>query len=352
MKPFIHPTTAALLAGAVCLTLGACASAHPPVGESDRHTTHDEAKVRSGSHDGADAFADVVAEEEPTRAKLAREEVRSAPREFLGWGKREKDPFDHIARPVTSLQFHHPFIRNEARAVAMIHKFPETSATGGGGLNAYALQLNLALTDTIVFTAYKDGYVDFNPDALPDTEGTADIAFGLKAAVHQDGDSIFATGLGYETKSGSADVLEGQGKGVFDAFGSYATSIGEFNVILTGGFLIPTDTGANSRQFHYHAHVDRKLTDQLTALFEVNGQHIMSDAHRNGRLGAPLGIEGFDYTDLGATGTKGNDIVTVGLGLRYQLDDDISVGGAYELSVTDREDLFQDRITLDLVLRF
>jgi len=341
----IRPMTA-LLAGAFCLALSTVASAHPPAGTPEQGANHE--------HTNAADAAESTHESE--RAKLAREEVRSAPREWLGWGKREVDPFDHIERPLTNLNFHHPFIRNEVRALFMHHNFPATSALGNGRLNAYALQVNLALTEGLLFTAYKDGYADLHPRGMPNSRGFVDIAFGLKAVLTQSDDSIFAAGLGYETKTGAADVLEGQGSGVFDLFGSYATTIdteiGDFNLILTGGFMIPTNSATDSRQFHYHVHVDTPITDELSAMVELNGQRVLDEAHRDGRLGAPLGFEGADYTNLGSNGTKNNDVVTLAAGLRYKLDDDISIGGAYELSVTPREDIFQDRFTLDLILRF
>jgi len=337
----MRPMTA-LLAGAFCLALSTVASAHPPAGTPEHEHAADAPKVAEPTH-------------ESERAKLAREEVRSAPREWLGWGKREVDPFDHIERPITNLSFHHPFIRNEVRAVFMHQNFPATSALGNGRLNVYGLQVSLALTEDLQLTVF-DGYADLHPRGLSNSRGFMDLAFGLKKVMYQSDDSIFAAGLGYETKTGASDVFEGQGSGVFDVFGSYATTIdteiGDFNLILTGGFLIPTNSATDSRQFHYHVHVDTPITDELSAMVELNGQRVLDEAHRDGRLGAPLGFEGFDYSNLGSNGTKNNDVVTLAAGLRYKLDDDISIGGAYELSVTPREDIFQDRFTLDLILRF
>jgi hypothetical protein len=68
-----------------------------------------------------------------------------------------------FARPVTNLNFNHPFIWNEFRPVFIHQEFPDDSALAGGNARIYAAQIWLKLTDRLQLIADKDGYVDFNP---------------------------------------------------------------------------------------------------------------------------------------------------------------------------------------------
>lgn len=63
----------------------------------------------------------------------------------------------------------------------MNHQFPGNSPIGGGDANVYALQIRAALTDSLQFVAYKDGYVDFNSGAVDDS-GMNDLGAGIKWA--------------------------------------------------------------------------------------------------------------------------------------------------------------------------
>lgn len=277
-------------------------------------------------------------------------------REWLGYERRAPDPFDHFARPVTNLQFHHPFIWSELRPLFMNHWFPKDSALGGGKLRAYAFQIFLKLSEDWQFTAYKDGYVRIDPDAtVPDDSGYADFAVGFKWKAWEDksAPAIFSLGLGYELTTGDEEVLEGE-EGIFDLYGSYARDLGPANFITTAGFLLPTDSDEAVRVFHWHAHLDIPLTCTFAPLVELNAFHYMSDAERNAGFGptVPLGFEGFDYTNLGADDVKGNTVMTGAIGFRWFISGDVTLGMAYEVPLTDREDVIDRRLTLDLTFRF
>jgi len=181
----------------------------------------------------------------------AASEARSRPgvREWLGLPERREDAFEDFARPVTNINFHHPFVRNEARPLFMYHWFPETNALDGGSLRLYAMQLHLALTDDLQFTLYKGGYVDLDAGAFEDDRGFADFAFGLKYKVWEGAETpaALAFGLGYEGKSGDREVLEGMGAGFFDVFASYARKIAPVNVIATAGVFLPRDDDEDRR---------------------------------------------------------------------------------------------------------
>lgn len=306
--------------------------------------------------------ADTAATQHAALAEEAAEPSPEAPfgvRKWLKMEPRKADPFDGFARPVTNVSFHHPFIWNELRPLFMYHAFPETGILDGGHLKLYALQAFFALTDDLQLMAYKDGYVDFKPGVFKDDSGFADIAVGLKYKVWEDldgehGPAIFSVGVGYETTTGDDDVLEGEGDGFFDVFGSYGRSFGEFNFIGTAGVFLPRDSDEDNRTYHWHLHLDTQLGDDLQPLIEVNGFHYDGNAERNAGLGpaVPLGIEGFDYTTLGADEVKDNDVITGAIGFRHSISEDVSWGLAYEKPLTSRKDVMAYRWTMDIVFRF
>ncbi|MCE9637176.1 MAG: hypothetical protein K8T90_15835 [Planctomycetes bacterium] len=306
--------------------------------------------------DLAAAMAPLVAEGSGAAGARARDPGIGGLRCWFGLEPRAADPFDGFARPVTNLQFHHPFIWNEIRPVFVQHWFPKDSLLAGGDLRAYACQIHAKITDDLQFTAYKDGYVHFDSKALPDDTGFADLALGFKYKLWQNLDvpAIFTVGLGYETTTGDEEVLEGGHGDLFDLFGSYARKLGDVNLITTAGFILPLDADEATRAFHWHVHFDIPATANFSPLLEFNLFHYMSNAERNAGLGptVPLGFEGFDYTNLGSDDVDGNTVASMALGFRWALSDDVSFGAAYEFPITDREDVIDKRITVDLVFRF
>lgn len=278
---------------------------------------------------------------------------------WLGLPARKQDPFDDFARPVTNIQFHHPFMRSEARVLYVQHWFPETSVLDGGWLRSYALQLNVQLTDEWLLTAYKDGYTEFEPDGLPDGEGFNDIAVGLKYKAWEDLEtsSILSVGAAVElTWPGDEDeVIEGGGDGFADVFASYATKFDDVNFIATAGVLLPRDNDEDVTTAHYHVHIDFPTSGGTFApLLELNGYSYLDDAERNAGFGpaVPLGTEAGDYTTLGAGEVDGNTTFTFGAGFRWKIADDITFGAAWEVPLGGREDLLDKRLTMDLVFRF
>lgn len=67
----------------------------------------------------------------------------------------------------------------------------------------------------------------------------------------------------------------------------------------------------------------------------------------------PLAVGGgMDLFDFGAPGIAGNDVVTGARGLKYKPGDHLEVGLAYEIPWNQRWDILQDRLSLDLIIRF
>ncbi|NUN98353.1 MAG: hypothetical protein HUU16_19500 [Candidatus Omnitrophica bacterium] len=156
----------------------------------------------------------------------------------------------------------------------------------------------------------------------------------------------------YEWTQGSSRVFQGDGDGIWDVFLTAAKGCGNTHLIATAGFEIPQDSSEDTRAFHYHIHLDHRLHPCFIPLVELNGYHYMSNADRNADLGAPLDFEGFDLTSFGSSDVKGNDVVTTAVGFRSEINSHMSLGVAYEWSLTEREDLFDERVTCDISYRF
>lgn len=92
-------------------------------------------------------------------------------------------------------------------------------------------------------------------------------------------------------------------------------------------------------------HLDHSITNKLAALWEMTGIHYV-DAGR--RSAAAFDAEGGDLINLGTVGVSGNTVVTTALGLHYKVNCSTSIAAAYEIPVTSREDLLENRTTVYL----
>src|SRR3546814_3320544 len=84
----------------------------------------------------------------------------------LGDGRHSR----HVP-PLTNPVFHEPpYITTEVRAIYLYNRLPEDFVTDGGYVNLASLQLRLALTERLGFTATNDGYPDAHFEAVLDDE--------------------------------------------------------------------------------------------------------------------------------------------------------------------------------------
>jgi hypothetical protein len=66
----------------------------------------------------------------------------------------------------------------------------------------------------------------------------------------------------------------------------------------------------------------------------------------------PVPVGGQDLFNLGSTGIGGNDVVTGAFGVKYKPRTNMEIGVAYEFPYTRRKDIIQNRLTVDLIVRF
>ncbi len=93
--------------------------------------------------------------------------------------------FADFVSPITNpLFFEDPRTLSEVRTIFANHWIPDSNPVFNGGNAQYlAVQARVALTERLSFIATKDGYIwlDSNNEAvIPDNDGWADVAAGLK----------------------------------------------------------------------------------------------------------------------------------------------------------------------------
>jgi hypothetical protein len=211
-----------------------------------------------------------------------------------------------------------------------------------------ALQLRFALTDRLSVIATKDGFVMSSNPLIED--GWADVAAGLKYNLYADAQaqSLISAGATYEMPVGTPRTRQGNGDGLFNLFLTGGRAIGRGHWISATGFWLPVDTAAESSLWYWSNHFDRRLAgSNFYFINEYNLYHYT----KSGDGGLP-GIEGGDLFNFGSTNVRGNDIVTGAIGLKYRPSYRREFGLAWEYPLTAREDVLDNRLTFDAIVRF
>lgn len=246
-----------------------------------------------------------------------------------------------------------PYITTELRPLYLHNEIPNGFVTQGGHIDAGAVEARIALTDRLGFIAPKDGYahLHFN-EALKDTTGFENIAFGLKYAVWSaplDGEILTLGGL-YEPPIGNLRTsglkLQGHGGGgFFNLFAAGAKRLGPFEVEGNVGANLAADGKHDSSLVHYAGHLNYELAERLFGVAELNGFTVFDEGRRTAG-----NFEGVDLVNFGTRNAE--TVITAAFGFRYQLTDKILVGAAYERPITHREDILGSRMYVDLVVRY
>ena len=269
----------------------------------------------------------------------------------------DTDWLSKIPTPVTNpLFFEEAQIRSDVRPIFIHHRLRSSIDSDLGALpldgNAqiFAIQLRYAVNDRLAIIATKDGYIDFNPDAtLAKDEGFADIGFGIKYALINDAENqfILTGGLRFEAPSGNTGVLQGNGSGEWNPFLSTAKAWGDFSIAGHLGARVPNDSDDETSQLHYGLQAAYQVHRCFTPFVAGNAFTVLSEG-----AGLPLAAEGFDLVNFGSSSAKNTTQAALGFGFRSRLRDNLDFGFAYEFGITNPRDIFDDRYTVDLVLRF
>lgn len=256
--------------------------------------------------------------------------------------------FDDFISPSTNfVYFEDPRNVTELRTVFLQHKVPLTA--GGGDIQLYAVQIRARLTEKLSLIATRDGYaVSSNP--LID-DGWADVDLGLKYALMRDARNqrLLSAGATYTMPIGSQRTLQDRGDGVFNLFLTGGTEILDCGHWVSAfGGLLPVDDDANSSFVYWSNHFDYQFRRGWYALTEFNWFHYTEGGA--GTLGLP--IDGGDLFNLGSAGIEGDDIVTGAIGLKYKPNRKTEIGVAWQVPLTDRRYVLDNRLNVDLILRY
>jgi len=269
---------------------------------------------------------------------------------LLGKGliKPSDHGFDDFISPMSNpIFFEDPRNVTEARAIFMQHKIP--LAAGGGDVQLYAVQLRARLSENVSLIATKDGYVKSTNPLVED--GWADLAAGLKFNLFSDvaNQQLLSGGFTFELPTGESDPLQGNGDGELHLFLTGGKQIGcRSHWISAGGFRIPMNSTDESQSCYWSNHFDYRVRRGFYLLAEANWYHWL----KSGQDGPIPGIEGLDLINLGSPGVAGNDIVTSAVGAKFKPNGHNEIGFAFEFPLTEREDIIDNRITVDWIIRY
>ena len=269
---------------------------------------------------------------------------------------------DNTISPVANpIFFEDPKITSEVHPVYMYHMLPDTfyynggKVPLGGKVQVMAVQLRYAINDRLAIIATKDGYIEFQPShTLGHKYGWGDLAAGLKYAVINDTDKdlIVSPGLTVTVPTGSTEVYQGRGSGVWNAFVSAEKGFGNLHLTGNVGLNLPNNLAEQTAQLHYSAQLDYYLCQWFIPFFAANGYTVLNNGHRNIVEGVPLNTELYDLINSGSTGAAGTTQFTIGGGLRSRLAKNLDLGVAYEAGIVDPVGIFGSRVTADVIWRF
>lgn len=266
--------------------------------------------------------------------------------------------FDRYVPPVSNPIFNEtPLITTEIRPIYFHQKIPDNFPTGGGHIDVVAAQIRVAITDRLGFLATTDGYAftDFDNDgplALPNEEGFADLAVGLKYALVYDpaAGEVVTLGARYTLPSGNLDVggidLTGYGDGYVHAFVSGMKIMGPWQVQGNVG-VQQALADENTSFFYASAHVSYEVMPGLYPLIEGN----VFLPYDGGDQLPGTKLTGFDVADLGSSDPI--DTVTVAGGLRFRPAENVILGGVFEYNLNEGSNsLFEWRAMFDAAIHF
>lgn len=257
---------------------------------------------------------------------------------------------DQAISPVANpLFFESPLINSEIRPIFLYHNIGDDLI--GGFTRVYALQVRYAVTEKLAVIATKDGYIQLRANAAgyQRREGFADIGAGLKYALIDDKENnfILTPGLKFEAPSGAKQVFQGNGNGEVDLFVSAMKGWDQFHATASVGGRVPLDFDKETSSLHYSLQLDYYTCQWFIPFAVMNGQTVLSEAKA-----LPFKVEGFDLINFGSSNAEGFTQVAVGGGFRSRICKMADVGFAYEKGITTPKGIFDDRFTVDLIVRF
>ncbi|UCF34537.1 MAG: hypothetical protein JSV78_04390 [Phycisphaerales bacterium] len=248
--------------------------------------------------------------------------------------------------------FEDPFITSDLRLIYLCHSISNNSPVGGGEVMVAAVQFRMALTDRLAVLITKDGYSWLNSDVFEDgdSDGWNDSAVGLKYAIYSDPDEqfLFTGGMRAEFQHGSRDALQGGGSSEISPFLSFAKGWDKLHFLGTLSGRFPTNRNKGNQSIVWNMHLDYALTETFYPLVEVHGIHWISNGDR-----VPVDTDYLDIGSFGSTDVSGRDAFSAGLGFRWEITENISLGTTFEIPLESKDQhMLKHRLTINTVISF
>jgi hypothetical protein len=231
------------------------------------------------------------------------------------------------------------------------NNIPAGHPIGGGNIQVYGLQTNVALTERLAFVADKDGGARIAPRNGPSTSGYLNVAAGLKYTFIRDVETqtLAAIGFMYEIPNGEAKVQQNQGSGSIIPFLTVGKEFNQFwHVVHTIGHFTPLRAADGSGFLYNSLHIDRQVFGWLYPLAEFNWFWYTSGGNR---LPTAFG-EGDGLINFGTRGQAGAHLVTGAVGAKAVVSRNLAIGAAFEFPLTNRHDIINQRFTLQVTARY
>jgi hypothetical protein len=257
---------------------------------------------------------------------------------------------DKTIAPVTNPLFFEPAqIQNEFRPIFAMHRTDPEFLGVPADVRVYAAQLRWAVTDRLAIIATKDGYMEIDPEGPTKLKGWNDLAAGLKYAVIKDdaNDFILTPGVTFTLPTGNREIFQGVGSGEVNIFASAVKGFGDFHLTANAGFRVPFDGDEGTTNVRYSFMADYYVCQWFIPFVTFNAFTTLTDGER-----VPFDSEGFDVINFGSANASGNTQGAFGVGFRSRLHERVDLGASFEWGVIDGEDIFRDRLTVDLIWRF
>jgi hypothetical protein len=269
--------------------------------------------------------------------------------------------FDCFASPVTNpFYFEDPRALTEIKPIFIWQRTRSDVPFFAGGSNYFAgLQARVALTENFSLVLNRIGWMWIRPDApsgeFQDGDGLSTINVGPKFTFYRSTETgtIAATGLNFEIPVGPSRVFQNTGNLSLSPYLSAGqeflkSEAGAFHALGTAGYSLSIDS--KRTDFLYTSlHLDYGIAAwRLYPLVELNWFHYTM----NGSV-RPLSFEGSNLFNFGSTGVAGHDDLTLAVGARFKLTENVQFGAAIEKSIIGGNRHMDDwRLTFDVIFRY
>lgn len=285
---------------------------------------------------------------------------------------RHGRPDGFIAPATAPYLFEDPFITTGVSAWYLWHQFPQSSPLQGGHVNVAAVQARIAITDRLALLATRDGYAWTDPDLaiLDPQDGLMDLGLGLKYLLVSLPEHAFylSPSLRFDLPAGSRDVFQGNGDGTIMPGVSLAWGLFDrVHILGNMGAQIPFDGGDQASMLFWNLQMDIAVTRWLVPFAGLNAYHYVGNGNGNLKLKTDLGnvplatatallgsdwVNGMDYGNFGNENVNGRSVVTLAAGARVPLGRHVSLSAAYEIPVSQNEDVIEQRVTTNVIFEF